>query len=64
MYLPSLEKRTSEIDEIISEKNDREEGSSSCSNSDNVSEEIANSSIDAYVLHASRKEHSHAYQPA
>ena len=33
MYLPSCEKRTSEIEEIISEKNDRDEGSSSCSNS-------------------------------
>lgn len=33
MYLPSCENRTSEIEEIISEKNERAEGSSSCSNS-------------------------------
>lgn len=33
MYLPSWEKRTSEIEDIISEKNERAEGSSSCSNS-------------------------------
>ena len=33
MYLPSCEKRTSEMDEMISEKNERDEGSSSCSNS-------------------------------
>lgn len=33
MYLPSCEKRTSEMEEMISEKKDREDGSSSCSNS-------------------------------
>jgi hypothetical protein len=33
MYRPSWENRTSEIDEIISEKNERADGSSSCSNS-------------------------------
>jgi hypothetical protein len=33
MYLPSYENRTSEMDEMISEKNERDEGSSSCSNS-------------------------------
>jgi hypothetical protein len=31
MYRPSLEKRTSEMEEIISEKKEREEASSSCS---------------------------------
>ena len=36
MYRPSLEKRTSEIEEMISEKKDRDEGSSSCSNSRKV----------------------------
>lgn len=33
MYRPSKENRTSEMDEMISEKKDREDGSSSCSNS-------------------------------
>jgi hypothetical protein len=32
MYRPSCENRTSEIEEMISEKKDRDEGSSSCSN--------------------------------
>lgn len=32
MYRPSLEKRTSEMEEMISEKNERDEASSSCSN--------------------------------
>jgi hypothetical protein len=31
MYLPSYENRTSEMDEMISEKKDLDEGSSSCS---------------------------------
>lgn len=33
MYRPSWEKRTSDIEEMISEKKDRADGSSSCSNS-------------------------------
>ena len=33
MYLPSWENRTSEMEDMISEKNERAEGSSSCSNS-------------------------------
>ena len=33
MYLPSLEKRTSDMEDMISEKKEREDGSSSCSNS-------------------------------
>lgn len=37
MYRPSLENRTSEIEEMISEKNEREDGSSSCSNSARLS---------------------------
>lgn len=36
MYRPSLENLTSEMDEIISEKKDLEEGSSSCSNSEHA----------------------------
>jgi hypothetical protein len=31
MYRPSYENRTSEMDEMISEKKEREDGSSSCS---------------------------------
>lgn len=39
MYLPSLENLTSEIDEMISEKKDLFDGSSSSSNSVRIGEE-------------------------
>jgi hypothetical protein len=55
MYRPSWENRTSEIEEIISEKKDRVAGSSSCSNSVEVSTRRA--ALSRCVAYASRADH-------
>lgn len=68
MYRPSCENRTSEIDEMISEKKERAVGSSSCSNSiaDVVSATSPTSSgmSITYALRAGRTERSLAYLQA
>lgn len=63
MYLPSCENRTSDIDDIISEKNERADGSSSCSNSAYVSlaSKIMKSQPLAYALRADHIGRSPSY---
>lgn len=55
MYLPSLENLTSEIDEMISEKKDLFDGSSSSSNSVRIGEEGGGDGM--YASESSHFEH-------
>ena len=65
MYLPSLENRTSDIEDIISEKKDLDEGSSSCSNSaQTLATALPRFNLASYVSHAGRKAHFLAYLQA
>lgn len=62
MYLPSCENRTSEMEEMISEKKERAEGSSSCSNSKvQLDKKQKLSPKLAYAWRADHREHSRAY---
>lgn len=72
MYLPSYENRTSEIEDMISEKNDLDDGSSSCSNTvyHAVSLEGGRGRLGVhgggktYASHVGRRGHSVAYLQA